>query len=547
MHSRSAVGLSLRNSLVVIDEAHNVPEALRSLSSSKLTLAVIESATEQLSAYTQRYSQRLAGRNLFYLGQIRRCLTSMAKYLKKPKSFAASSKMLSATELLFDMKLDNLNLFKILRYLDRSRLSQKLLGFTNHCTIANSLNSQRQADIVSPVEEGDDTDFISKHVSSMSIVETFLACLTGSHREGKVVVEWPDENMRGVDVRNSVRHPTFRYVLLNPAAHFQDILDEAYAVILAGGTLRPFSHVATELVGNCDAELLVAASRAEAEATASRQSTFSSISADITTFTCNHVVPSSHVHMACLSLGPTSTRLDFRHASRTSNAVCDDLGRAVIAISGSVPAGLVIFVPSYSYEAHLIRRWGQTKILNEIKKMKRIHREPKNSRDVESVLDSYSRHALRGQGAILFCVVGGKMSEGINFANDMARCVLVVGMPYPDITDPEMQEKMSSLDKEFKENGSGITGQSYYHNLCMRAVNQSIGRSIRHANDYAAVILADARYASEPRVWRALPKWLRGDESSQHCRDKAQFGTVMSNLRTFFCERAAEKEGVHER
>lgn len=139
------------------------------------------------------------------------------------------------------------------------------------------------------------------------------------------------------------------------------------------------------------------------------------------------------------------------------------------------------------------------------------------------------------------------MSEGINFANDMARCVLVVGMPYPDITDPEMQEKMSSLDKEFKENGSGITGQSYYHNLCMRAVNQSIGRSIRHANDYAAVILADARYASEPRVWRALPKWLRGDESSQHCRDKAQFGTVMSNLRTFFCERAAEKEGVHER
>ena len=260
MHSRSAVGLSLRNSLVVIDEAHNVPEALRSLSSSKLTLAVIESATEQLSAYTQRYSQRLAGRNLFYLGQIRRCLTSMAKYLKKPKSFAASSKMLSATELLFDMKLDNLNLFKILRYLDRSRLSQKLLGFTNHCAIANSLNSQRQADIVSPVEEGDDTDFISKHVSSMSIVETFLTCLTGSHREGKVVVEWPDENMRGVDVRNSVRHPTFRYVLLNPAAHFQDILDEAYAVILAGGTLRPFSHVATELVGNCDAELLVAAS-----------------------------------------------------------------------------------------------------------------------------------------------------------------------------------------------------------------------------------------------------------------------------------------------
>ena len=38
-----------------------------------------------------------------------------------------------------------------------------------------------------------------------------------------------------------------------------------------------------------------------------------------------------------------------------------------------------------------------------------------------------------------------------------------------------------------------------YDAVCMRAVNQSIGRSVRHAQDFAAIVLIDNRF-SNPRI-----------------------------------------------
>lgn len=132
--------------------------------------------------------------------------------------------------------------------------------------------------------------------------------------------------------------------------------------------------------------------------------------------------------------------------------------------------------------------------------------------------------------------MGGKMSEGINFADDMARCVLVAGLPYADITDPVLQEKMQSLDKECRRAGMGITGQAYYQNLCMRTVNQSVGRSIRHGKDYAAIVLADFRYATDTRIWQGLPHWLRRG-CDVPVQGDAVFGKVMKEVRSFFLEK----------
>ena len=53
--------------------------------------------------------------------------------------------------------------------------------------------------------------------------------------------------------------------------------------------------------------------------------------------------------------------------------------------------------------------------------------------------------------------------------------------------------------------GAATAGQEYYEDLCMKAVNQCIGRVIRHARDWAAIVLADARWAAPSREPCSLP------------------------------------------
>ena len=53
---------------------------------------------------------------------------------------------------MFTLRLDNINLFSVLRYLEKSRLSQKLLGFINHAT-AMAEGPEGDAGSTAPKEE----------------------------------------------------------------------------------------------------------------------------------------------------------------------------------------------------------------------------------------------------------------------------------------------------------------------------------------------------------------------------------------------------------
>lgn len=202
-----------------------------------------------------------------------------------------------------------------------------------------------------------------------------------------------------------------------------------------------------------------------------------------------------------------------------------------------VPGGVVVFFPSYDYERLVSAHWEKCRIQARIEAKKKIFREPKSAVQVEQVLSQYSsciqkcRAAAPGgvTGAILMCVVGGKMSEGINFSDDLGRCVVVVGMPFPNIKSPELKEKMDYLNANFPRDASGKQpGQVHLENLCMKAVNQSIGRAIRHREDYAVILLVDQRYA-RPSVSAKLPTWI-----AKHLQKMDKFPPAIGAISKFF-------------
>jgi len=92
---------------------------------------------------------------------------------------------------------------------------------------------------------------------------------------------------------------------------------------------------------------------------------------------------------------------------------------------------------------------------------------------------------------VFIAVCRGKLSEGIDFVDDAARCVVVVGIPYPLIMDPRIVTKKDYLDRKHVHGKSKINGNAWYKLQACRAVNQAIGRVIRHAGDFGAIVLLD--------------------------------------------------------
>ena len=99
-----------------------------------------------------------------------------------------------------------------------------------------------------------------------------------------------------------------------------------------------------------------------------------------------------------------------------------------------------------------------------------VLREPKDASLFQGILDSYYSSIFGNDeigGAILMGVCRGRISEGLDFSDNAARCVIIAGVPFPMITDPKLILKEYYLDQRSHNKNCPIqlkllTGKKWY-------------------------------------------------------------------------------------
>lgn len=236
-----------------------------------------------------------------------------------------------------------------------------------------------------------------------------------------------------------------------------------------------------------------------------------------------------------LSTGPDGATLDASFAQRNEPAYIRDLGRTVERLCSCVPDGILLAFHSYSQKEAVLRAWRQSGMYEEIVRNKPIFDEPRGNMEMQHMMEGYNRALAKSfqpggpiGGAVLAAVCRGKLCEGIDFTDRQCRMAIMVGVPYPSRNDLRVILKQSFLDSR----GSQGDGRAWYCREAIRAVNQTLGRVIRHRHDFGAVLLCDTRYAKDGRlspISRGLSGWLLPEMSVLD-----SFNTALDGCRCFF-------------
>uniref|UniRef100_A0A8C0ARJ2 Regulator of telomere elongation helicase 1 n=1 Tax=Buteo japonicus TaxID=224669 RepID=A0A8C0ARJ2_9AVES len=245
-----------------------------------------------------------------------------------------------------------------------------------------------------------------------------------------------------------------------------------------------------------------------------------------------HVIDKHQLWVGIIPKGPDGTVLTSTYERRFSEDYLSSLGKTIGNLVRVVPHGLLVFFPSYPVMDKSLEYWKEHDFAKRIEEVKPMFVEPRNKGSFAEVMDAYYDKIVcpKSNGAAFLAVCRGKASEGLDFADINGRGVIITGLPFPPRMEPRVVLKMQFLD-EMRRSGAGaqyLSGREWYSQQASRAVNQAIGRVIRHRQDYGAIFLCDHRFTTGD-VRGKLPSWVR-----PYVNVYDNFGHAVRSVSVFF-------------
>lgn len=498
---RRSMDIKVENSIIILDEAHNIEDICRNAASLTVTLDQIEDIRKHFDDALTNYASIISISVMDALNKYNRMIRDLAEWIFRygrniesdfdgVSSFGQKRKEISSRE--FVQVLSNIGIssqtFKeyenLLKQFDDDNDKETVLDeFKFNTNLVGHL-----AAIINTIGY--------LFINNMKYLDDYKVVIekrSGPSAHYKMKPKFGKKNtatQRFSEVNemfDEKHHYVFNLWCFNPGVAFNEIKKAAHCVIVASGTLSPLDSFQSEL--GIHFKHIVEAS---------------------------HVIKPSQIWTGIVTHGPSRIELNSTYNNVENIRYQDEVGRILLDIIQTVPNGVLVFFPSYSLMNKLYKRWENTGLINRMKMYKKaVLQEPNGSGSASEfsyVMEEYFNtiESCPQNGAVLLAVCRGKVSEGIDFADEQARAVVTIGIPFPHLADAQviLKKKYNDGKNSANSNANLLPGSRWYEIQAFRAINQAFGRCIRHLNDWGAIILIDSRL-NNPRYKQLLSKWIR--------------------------------------
>jgi DNA excision repair protein ERCC-2 len=434
---------------LIIDEAHNLGDAVRDMNCRILTMRMIDLAETEVEKFEGTLGQARLDESREKASWRREGIRIIRLLLPRLKRFLESKQQRMAEgEALLDA-----DLFRSFIYAGLEDIDEALSNFSDVAVAVADLN----------LAEGDRENLQGEIQPSLALVLLFLNDLEKAQKDdcyqSKIAVSGSGGRRQArLEVNN-----------IDPAANIRRITDNINATIMLSGTFSPLEAYELYLLGE--------------EGRAKKL-----------------CLPNPFPRENRLILGArkATSQLEVREDSDNR----EEISGHIRSLIECVPGNVAVFFTSYPMMS-AYREVCQSSCRRTGKK---LCVEPRSAEDVPQVLAEFFRLAGRG-GGVLTGVCGGKLAEGIDYKGEALNGVAVIGLPLAAFNEIQREINGYYTRKYGPAKGMLI---AYTLPAINRAL-QAAGRVIRAESERGVLLFCDRRFSEQGAggVGGFLPGWVR--------------------------------------
>tara|TARA_Y100000768_G_scaffold281225_1_gene216155 strand:- start:856 stop:2856 length:2001 start_codon:yes stop_codon:yes gene_type:complete len=454
--SLPVMGVELNNSILIVDEAHNLPDRIRSGLERRITERVFERALSDVEEYKENLEKNQRDLDIPESNQLReaRLLEKQIKSLRDDTSlikwFEERKKQIEESRG-DDLRVDTQEFLDVISHAIDGVLED---DSDNGIQRIEMMISRLLAVVV---EEDEDLEEEEQN-DCIRLGEILEICI--KYRNSSALALVFDEVLE---------QPRVTSHLLDPSVVGESIFEECIGSILMSGTLFP-PEMYAEILG-IPTEL-----------------------ADCKEYSSGFPLGNRPVLIA------NDVTSKFTEREKSFDSIIEHLRSVIDNTKGNV----AVFAPSYSMlekiYAEFEKSWCSKAIIKEEQRM--------SKRRVEGLISKLYEHRDM-RGAALFGVLSGKLSEGIDYSDNVLNALVCVGLPLPP-PSTRQDALLEYYSKKFDRN------RAWKYASLQPAVNsilQALGRPIRKKEDRAIIVLLEKRIL-ENRVRRCMPEMQKMQTSN---------------------------------